>query len=169
MKNKLFLFILCITIQGCFYMNGEDDFVDPPVFGNYEPVIMNRTEFESTTSYESTPRPIENSGKIYVKGNYIFINEVNKGFHIIDNSNPTNPNSIGFINILGSSDLSVKSDVYYVNNARDLIAFKIEESQDTLLITKRIKNVFPQIWSPEGPVFYDVEEDEIIVDWTLIE
>lgn len=169
MKKKLLLFLICITTQSCFYLTGEDDDQVEPFFGNYEPVVMNRTEFETTTTYQSTPIPTVNSGKIYVRGNYIFINEVNKGFHIFDNSDPTNPYKIGFINVLGSSDLSIKSGVYYTNNARDLIAFKIDVNQNTLQITKRIRNVFPQIWSPEGPAFYDGGEDDIIIDWTLAE
>ena len=32
---------------------------------------------------------ITSNGKIFIKGNYIFLNELDKGFHIIDNTNPT--------------------------------------------------------------------------------
>lgn len=152
--------------QGCIHWGANDDDVIP--INNYEPVIMQRTAFEATTVLESTPRAIENSGKIYVKGNYIYVNEVNKGFHLINNSDPTNPVNIGFVNVLGSTDLSIKDDVFYANNARDLIAFKIDEATETLTITKRLENVFPQLWSPEGPLYYEGEENEVVVDWELI-
>lgn len=167
MKNRLLLLIACIVVQSCIPNESDDEM--PSITGNYEPVIMNRTDFEASATYEATAKPIQNSGKIYVKGNYIYVNEVNKGFHIINNSNPSNPYSIGFIKILGSSDLSLKSDVFYVNNATDLIAFKLDESNQTIKITKRLKGVFPQIWSPEGLSYYDLQEDEIIVDWTPID
>ena len=157
-----------MLLMGCFGWGGDDDIDGFPANPPYEPVIMERSEFETSTSFESTPRVIENSGKIYVKGNYIFVNEVNKGFHIIDNADPTNPASIGFIKVLGSSDLSIKDDVFYVNNATDLIAFKLNEDSETLTITKRLPNVFPQIWTPEGPFFYPVEDNEIIIDWQLV-
>jgi hypothetical protein len=100
-----------------------------------------------------------------VKDNFIFVNEVNKGFHLINNADPSNPVNVGFINVLGSSDLSIKEDVFYANNATDLIAFKINEATQTLTITKRLENMFPQIWSPEGVYDVPLEEDEIIVDW----
>lgn len=165
MKNGLIILIVCIVVQGCRPWGEDDDIVQFP--NNYKPVIMKRTDFEASIAYESV-KQIKNSGKIYVKGKYIFVNEVNKGFHIIDNSDPSNPNNIGFIRVLGSSDLSIKSDVFYVNNATDLLAFKLNEGSQSLTISKRLENVFPQIWSPEGLTYYDLQDDEIIVDWIPI-
>jgi hypothetical protein len=34
---------------------------------------------------------IKQAGKIYFKDSYIFVNEVNKGIHVIDNSIPASP------------------------------------------------------------------------------
>jgi len=169
MKNKIFILFICITLQSCFYNQSDDDVVPPPFTGNYEPVIMNRADFEASVAYQSAPQTIENSGKIYVKGDYIYVNEVNKGFHIIDNSNPSNPSNIGFIKVLGSSDLSIKSDVFYANTATDLIAFRLNEINDSITVTKRIAEVFPQIWSPEGFTYHDLQDNEIIVDWTPVD
>lgn len=166
MKNKIFILLLCILVMGCTPNWGDDDNIAQPVT-NYEPVILNRSQFEDSITYETMPRSIEKSGKIYVKGDYIFVNEVNKGFHIIDNSDPTNPNNVGFIKVLGSSDLSIKSNVFYANNATDLIAFKINENNQSVIINKRLNNVFPQIRSPEGFSYYGLQNDEIIIDWVL--
>ena len=168
MKKILFVTILCLLALGCTPNWGDDDNIAEPGT-NYEPVILNRTVFEASVNYETTPRPIEKSGKIYVKGDYIFVNEVNKGFHIIDNSDPVNPNNVGFIKVFGSSDLSIKSNVFYANNATDLIAFKINENNQSIIINKRLNNVFPQIRSPEGFTYYELQDDEIIVDWVLMD
>ncbi|WP_299521930.1 hypothetical protein [Winogradskyella sp.] len=170
---KKYFLLLLVTIPLCFqscigWGNDDDIIADFQANTPYEPVIMQRTEFETSTVLINTPRPIEDSGKIYVKGNFIFINEVNQGFHIINNSDPTNPVNIGFIKVLGSSDLSIKNDIFYANNARDLISFKIDEASETLTLTKRLENVFPQIWSPVGPLYYPVEANEIVVDWQPI-
>ena len=167
-KSLLLLFVVAAFLfQNCFpFGGGVDD--EPPINSYYEPVIMKRSAFEATTALESTPRVIENSGKIYVKGNYIFVNEVNQGFHLINNIDPSNPQNIGFIKVLGSSDLSIKENVLYANNATDLIAFTINETQETITITKRLENVFPQIWSPEGQSYYNLEEDDVIVNWNPI-
>lgn len=168
MKNYFLLiaFVTTMLLQSCIPFGGDetDDF---PSASNYTPVIMKRSAFEATTILENTPRAIQNSGKIYVKDNYIFINEVNEGFHLINNSDPSNPQNIGFIKVLGSSDLSIKENVFYANNATDLIAFTLNETSETLSITKRLDNVFPQIWSPEGMSYYNLEQDDVIVNWEL--
>ncbi|WP_299127040.1 hypothetical protein [uncultured Winogradskyella sp.] len=164
-KIKLVIFVATILLfQNCINWGIDGGEVIEGRM-NYEPVVIQRSEFEASTFIENTPRSIENSGKIYVKGNFIFINEVNKGFHVINNTDPANPVNIGFIQVLGSSDLSIKNTVFYANNARDLIAFTLDESNESLTITKRIANVFPQIWTPDGPVYFGVGEDEIVVDW----
>lgn len=36
----------------------------------------------------NAPQAVEHPGKIYLYGNYIFLSEVDKGVHIIDNSDP---------------------------------------------------------------------------------
>src|SRR5665647_57607 len=37
------------------------------------------------------PLPLQKTGKLFLYGRYIFINEINKGVHIIDNVNPISP------------------------------------------------------------------------------
>ena len=131
-------------------------------------LVAARSQFETTTTIES-PRAIENSGKIYVKDNFLFVNEVNQGFHVFNNEDPANPQNIAFLKVLGSSDIAIKDDMLYINNATDLLAISPNLSQNSMEITKRVENVFPQLWSPDGFEFYGLQPGEIIVDWTLIE
>lgn len=170
MKKVAFYFFaitFLFTLQNCLW--GEPD--DGPFIleqTEYNPVILNRNIFENSTNIEA-PRNILNAGKIYVKDNFLFVNEPNEGFHVYDNSNPEHPVNIAFIKVLGSSDLTIKNDVLYINNATDLIAIKPNVDFSALEITKRITNTFPQLISPDGFEYYDLQNDEIIVNWTLIE
>lgn len=172
MKNKLtllFPFALLFLLQSCWWTNDEsDDIIFLPSVSLYEPVILERAVFETTTEIED-PRAINKSGKIYVKDDFLFVNEVNQGFHIFNNSDPTNPQNIAFLKVLGASDISIKNDIFYINNATDLIAVLPNFEQNSIEITKRIPNTFPQLWSPEGFEYFGLESDEIIVDWILIE
>ncbi|WP_460219228.1 hypothetical protein [Psychroserpens sp. MEBiC05023] len=169
LKPYTLLLVFCcgISMQSCWLTDNTDEFVNVEPQEFYEPVIMQRSEFETTTTLQLTPEVIVNSGKIYVKDNYIFINEQNKGFHIINNSDPSNPQNVAFLNVLGSSDLTIKGNSIYVNNATDLLAITLDPQAGTMEITKRVPNAFPQINSPFGNLFYDLEADEIIVDWTF--
>jgi hypothetical protein len=50
------------------------------------------------------------AGKLFIQGHYIFLNEVDKGIHVIDNSNPAQPRNVAFIDIPGNVDLAVKGN-----------------------------------------------------------
>lgn len=163
--HSLFIVFL-LTLQGCWYGMVDDDSPPPSLVSNYEPVIVTRAGLESTTKLE-TPRPIVNSGKIYVKDTYLFINEKNEGFHVFDNSDPQHPEKIAFITVLGATDLAIKGNILYINNATDLIAVTPDFTTETLTVTKRVPNTFPQMTAPDGSEYYELEEDEIIIDWIL--
>lgn len=169
MKKQLFYLSLvcCLCLQNCWWVGTSDEPNNTGInFSNYEPVIVSRTELETSTIIES-PKTIENSGKIYVKDQFLFINEVNKGFHVFNNSNPENPVNIAFIKVLGSTDLAVKNNLLYINNATDLITLSSDLSSNTIEITKRIANTFPQMISPEGFQYNNLNDDQIIIDWIL--
>ncbi len=80
-------------------------------------------------------------GRIVYRKPYLFINELDKGFHIIDNSNPANPQNIAFVSIPFNKDLAVKGDYVYANNDLDLISLKII-SRDSIQLISRIHNAF---------------------------
>lgn len=164
--NFIILLIALTTLNSCWWNDQSDDISIDPLPTAYTPVIMQRDAFEASTTFESS-RPILNSGKIYVKDHFLFVNEKNEGFHVFDNSDPQNPINIGFLKALGSSDLAIKNDVIYINNAVDLIAIQPDFATSTLAITKRIPNTFPQMYSPDGFGYYNLQEDEIIVNWIL--
>lgn len=166
--NYLSVFILLFA-SSCWYTANDDDISEPFVPTNqYEAVTMLRTEFENSTTLEEA-KPIEETGKIYVKGNLLFINQPNKGFHVFDNSDPSNPINLSFIKVLGSSDLSIKNNMLYINNATDLIALKPDFSNASIEITKRVINTFPELKAPDGFSYHNTLSNEVIIDWILIQ
>ena len=63
----------------------------------------------------NTAKEVQNPGKLYIFGNYIFLNEIDKGIHIIDNSNPASPKNVAFIDIPGNLDMAVKGNILYAD------------------------------------------------------
>ena len=168
-KNTiLILLIVTVTFFGCTPFSGGSTDDEPLPTSNYEPILLHRVAFENSLTIEPA-KSIENAGKIYVKDDYLFINEINKGFHVFDNSNPSNPQKIAFLKVAGSKDLAIKDEVFYIHNATDLISLKPNFNDLTFQLTKRIKNTFPQMLSPDGFYSSDLGEDEIIINWILID
>ncbi|MFI5151954.1 MAG: LVIVD repeat-containing protein [Chitinophagales bacterium] len=86
--------------------------------------------------------PLQNIGKIYVTGNFIFLNEIERGIHIIDNSSPSNPRNAGFIPIPGNEDLTVKDNTLYADSYGDLVAIDISDPMHTS-VKKIVSAIFP--------------------------
>ncbi|MFD0988887.1 hypothetical protein ACFQ1R_02155 [Mariniflexile jejuense] len=161
--NKLYIICLILTCTSCLYIRNNDD--TEPQKSSFKAVTINRSDFENSTELMEAKPNIE-SGKIYVKDNYLIINEPNEGFHIYNNSNQKTPIKIGFLKILGSTDLTIKGDIIYANNAVDLIALKIDLELNSIEITKRVKNIFPEKASPDG-YYNDTPTDEVLINWVL--
>jgi len=85
-----------------------------------------KSKAEVYANIRSNPaQTIANPGKIFLYGNYIFLNDIDKGVHIIDNSNPSNPVQKAFINIPGNLDIAVKGNILYADLYTDLIVIDI--------------------------------------------
>jgi len=109
-----------------------------------------------------SPVDLKNPGKIYLKDEYLFINEINKGLHIIDNSDPGSPQNIAFITIPGNVDIAIKGEILYADNAVDLIAIDITNIND-IKVVKRIENVFPfnYKYGSDSLVLVEYKEEKI--------
>jgi hypothetical protein len=90
------------------------------------------------------PAVIEQPGKIVYLAPILFINELNKGFHVIDNSNPAKPEKVAFISVPFNKDLAVKGQYIYANNDLDLVSIRYI-SMDSIQVISRIENAFDGI------------------------
>jgi len=107
----------------------------------HEPVYLSWDEFRS--SVEVLPaRKIMKRGKIYVKDNYLYVNEPNKGIHVVDNSDPSNPVQKCFISIPGNIDLAIKGSFLYADSYVDMLVFALTIDPEDIVMIRRIEDVF---------------------------
>lgn len=107
----------------------------------YRPVYQTKEAIKS--AIRNLPASdLQQPGKIVVKGNYLFLNDVDRGIHIIDISDPTNPQKLSFIDIPGSIDLAVNGNYLYADCYTDLVTLDIT---DPLKVSVRqfMNGVFP--------------------------
>ena len=163
MTQVAFFAMILFGFTACFYVEEPSE----PVYKTeYSPVYMSREELNNSVKFE-TARPLKNTGKIFMKGSYVFVGEKYEGVHIIDNRNPRDPKNVGFIAIAGNVDVATKGNVLYADNAVDLVAIDIS-NLPTLRVLKRLEESFPeanQVRPPDGGKFdYDASKG-YIVDW----
>jgi hypothetical protein len=109
---------------------------------------------------------LQNPGKIYIKDNYLFINEIKKGIHVIDNSNPASPKFVSFINIPGNIDMAVTDNILYADNYTDIVTIDIS-NPSKIGVLDRIENVFNN-GNADGVTWYYNEQTKSITDYQWV-
>ena len=127
----------------------------------YDPIYVQPTAFRTEIQSEA-PRELENPGKIYAYGDYLFINEPQQGIHLYDNSDPENPVAISFIEIEGNVDMAVQNGLLYADNHVDLVVFDIN-NPESIEMVGRTENAFPDYgFEPERGFLIGYEETDIV-------
>jgi hypothetical protein len=109
----------------------------------------------------STAEPLNQPGKIFIRGNYLYINELDKGIHIYDNSNPSNPRAVAFIKIPGNLDVAVSGHYLYADMYTDLLTIDIGDPLNARIVDTS-GNVFPDRFFQNG---FNTGQDQVIVGW----
>lgn len=130
----------------------------------YMPFSSFRSSFLKTEARDSI-----NPGKIYFKDNYLFVNDPGKGIHVIDNSNPSNPQKIAFYEILGNVDMAIRGNILFADTYIDLVAIDITDVNNPLEVG-RLTNIFPEIL-PEGDFYFPYARVDrtkgVVVGWKV--
>ena len=150
------LFLFTFFLSSCVKDNCKGSYT----YSYYTPVYKTTEEVRSNIK-SSAAQPIENPGKIVILNNFIFLNDVDKGIHIIDNSNPASPKNAAFISIPGNVDLAVKGTTLYADLYTDLVTLDITDPMN-VVVKNYNQGVFP--YRNYGYGFYG-DSTKIITQW----
>lgn len=168
MKNLIRPFFILLSL---LFISCDKDDVEVETYEVAVPVTLTIAEFRASVSLEE-PREIEESGKIYVYDNYIFVIDNLKGILVIDNTYHI-PEKVAYLNIPQNTDIAVKGNVLFANSGMDLVTFDISDINN-IAIKERLENVFETSYYPELPeevLFADFSgynhSEEVIVGYTM--
>jgi len=141
-----------------------------PEYSTYEgpgkkPVYVTVEELGDIRNLD--PQPTENTATIYLLGDLFFMAERNKGIHVIDLINPSNPVKITFIKIPGVNDFSISGTTLYADNGPNLVTIDISDLLNIVLL-KVDPNVFkPILFPPLYNGYFECVDPEkgIVIDW----
>jgi len=137
--NKIAALLLLISVFSFFAC--KDKILETRTFTANKPIYLSYNELRSAVK-STSGKELKQTGKIYFYDRYIFVNEYLKGIHIIDNSDPSNPQNIKFIEIPGNIDMVIKNNFLYVDSYVDLVVLNIADINNIAEVY-RVENVFP--------------------------
>ena len=122
---------LILGLSSCL----DDDCTEQRVFFEHIPIYVHPNEFRIDPSFQEN-RALQNTGKMYFYNSMIFINERNEGIHIIDNTDPSSPEHMGFIHIPGNLDIAIRNNILYADNYTDLLTIDINDYRNPVLMCR---------------------------------
>lgn len=163
-QTLLFLFALIIagSFTSCKKYKNKEVYANVPVYMDYE-------SFRNSFDFLEGTVPVENPGNIFIHNQYIFVCDEYKGIHIIDNSDRTNPHFIGFMKIIGVSQVAVRENTLYANSFIDLVTIDISNINAPELID-RDQEVFTYttpISDDKYPIADIHKNKGVVVDWNI--
>jgi hypothetical protein len=124
--KKLFYFFFSAAILFSFTSCLKDSCTQTQEFRQFTPVWMTPEQIREEVK-PLLDRPLEVPGKIYFYKNYILINEIGRGIHFYDNTDPKLPVKKVFYDIPGNVDMAIKDDILIADDAYDLRSIDISD------------------------------------------
>ncbi len=128
MKKIIIFSVLLFFLSSCG--NREEDEL---VVMGMAPIYLNPYDFSQIKS--EPPREFGELGIIVNVGDYIFINELRRGIHVIDNSNPDDPKKVKFWNIPGNRIFTIEGSLLYADNSVNLLVIDISDPHNIKVIS----------------------------------
>jgi hypothetical protein len=123
---------------------------DTAYYEAYTPRLLSRTALEESVQ-ALPPRALHATGKIYLQGHYLFINEPYEGIHVVDNRNPALPRPVSFLRIPGNIDMALKGSLLYADNGPDLVTIDVT-NPEAVQVRSRVREAFRELpmpgWGP---------------------
>lgn len=161
MQTKyLLLLLLPFTVASCMKDTVKES------YSFFRPVYQTKDQVKAGIKNEPSIA-IEKPGKIVLKDHYLFLNDIDKGVHIIDITDPTTPQKISFISIPGCVDMAINGNYLYADCYTDLVTIDITNPLQ-VTVKQFLNGVFPHRYY--GAFFADtslVIQKWIRVDTTI--
>lgn len=139
------------------------------------PIYQDFESFRSQSFSLTSPKAISRAGKLWVKDDFLFVVDLLEGVHFFDNSDPSNPINLGFLEIYGCSDIAIRGNQLFVDNYHDLLTFDISDTQNPQLEC-RSEDVFDfkamsaiSGYDANLPATGVVREKGVIIGWNQVE
>ena len=169
-RNQSFLKIAILSSLIVTTSASTPDFEHPRV--SHTPICEDADTFRSSFAVEGV-RPLSNVGRIHTNGSFLLINDLYKGIHIFSNANPTNPKNLGFLKILGNTDMASTGTTLYADSGPDLLVINldpedirlVERREDVIQTSQAFSNQFEDVYVPEHLISDCINSGKVIIGY----
>lgn len=158
MKNTCFVLLLL----SMFTLSCTKDKVDEQ-YTFFRPVYATRETVKANIK-SSAPELLQNPGKLVIKDNILYLNDLDKGIHVIDISHPAQLQQLAFIHIPGCIDMAINGNFLYADCYTDL---EVLDITNPLQIT--VKQDLPGIFPHRFYNNFMADTTKVIRQWVRVD
>lgn len=168
--RKIFSLLPALLIMLAYGCIGEPPFAPEFPVGEVEGYKPLYAAPDQTAIKFTAPRDLRSPGKIYSIAHYLLINEKYEGIHVFDNSNPSAPIPLGFLSMVGNTEIAVRNNVLYADHLTDLVALDVSDWNNITEISRLKKEFFAQQIPPGDGRYFECSDDSkgIVIGWELV-
>ncbi len=126
------------------------------------PVTLDRAEIQEDIGLEPAIDLCVGGG-IYAYGDYIFMNRLNEGYHILNNQRPESPQNVAFLRIPGATQMAFIEGKLVSNSYADLVTLEMDGIQSARLVSSTPNFLLDENTLPvdESSVVVGYEDQEV--------
>jgi hypothetical protein len=160
------LLFMVMHFQACI-PETDPEFAVSETFG-FKPVY---TTTENMNIAVQDPQDLRAPGKIYEYGQYLFVNEIAKGIHVYDNTDPSNPAPVAFIRIPGNTEMAIRDSILYANHLGNIAAIRLKDIQTIEEVASLpLQNSSGGVLPPKGYYFECIDPEKgMVTNWVSTE
>ncbi|MEM8893869.1 MAG: hypothetical protein AAGC88_04770 [Bacteroidota bacterium] len=163
MKTHHFLLLLSLSAL----ISCTDDLGKTTVTYERANAIYGDLESFRNQQLYTSPREINDPGKIFIGDRYLLIGEEGEGIHVFDNANPENPTNLGFIQIFGNREFFLDGSDLYAEIVYDMVKIDLTSIQEPQLIN-RVTGVFAQPqFNDQGEAIIGFNYEEVTEEYDI--
>jgi hypothetical protein len=185
MKNLIIVFFLTgVIFSSCLKDSGHLEvtyYEANAIYGDLSAIRQQPVNLKDGNPWYTDAAAIVNPGKIYIGDKYILIGEEEKGIHVYNNEDITNPIKINFINVPGNREFFVLGGSLYAESYYDIVKYDISSLEEVKeigrcpnFINEEVKNdeghsllgfTFQQVTktlSKDSDIYDDILDDNIV-------
>jgi hypothetical protein len=139
-KVILIFLLFSLSLSSCSIWDsggfgfGGDDEESPEITDGQRPIYAREDAFDI---FSDVPRAIQNGIVVFEEGTLLFTVDADLGIHVEDNSNPSSPRRLVFIQIPGVRTGSASGDRLFANNFEDLLGIDISDLDNVTVVSRQ--------------------------------
>ncbi len=161
MKTSIIRQLTLVLAAGLFLLQGcvKETCTGSYTYVYYAPEYKTKQQVRDNIR-SNAPRAVTEPGKLTIRGNYIYLNDLNRGIHVIDNTNPAAPRNIAFIDLPGNVDIAVKGNLLYADLYTDLVVLDITNAAQV-----RVKEIVNYVFPERYYTNFNPDSNMVICNW----